>query len=366
MMAGGVNLRPSRRGQEPAPQDEGFFGSAEFFHPEEPQSGVSKDDGMYGAELVVTPTPNPPLNGEGDANISQNYDQVSGNSLCEISRSPSPLRGGLGVGVTKPNYLIYRNSAFTTGTRTLAEETAIAISYNGSTHAVLMATPQDLEDFAVGFSLTEGIISNLEAIENIEIVETPLGIDLQVMLAGDVAEKLAVRKRSMAGPVGCGLCGIESLEGAMRQVPQVETQVQFSPQDIADAVAQLSANQPINTETRAVHAAGFYVAGQGLIAVREDVGRHNALDKLIGALVQQGVEASAGAVVLTSRVSVEMVQKTAIAGSGMIIAVSAPTALAVRTADDAGITLAAIVRGPEFEVFTHPHRVGMGANVNVA
>jgi FdhD protein len=230
----------------------------------------------------------------------------------------------------------------------------------------LMATPQDLTDFAVGFSLTEGIISSREPIENIEIVETPLGMDVQVRLRGDVAEKLAARKRSMAGPVGCGLCGIESLEGAMRQVPKVEAYLQFSPQDIADAVFQLSANQPINTETRAVHAAGFYVPRQGLIAVREDVGRHNALDKLIGALAREGVDASVGAVVLTSRVSVEMVQKTAIAGSGMIIAVSAPTALAVKTAEAANITLAAIVRGPEFEVFTHPHRVGTGANANVA
>jgi FdhD protein len=311
-----------------------------------------------------------PLEGE-DVAKRQERGNVSSATKLPLSVTPrgdiSPSRGEIGAKKTKhPNHLIYRNSAFSAGTRILAEETAIAISYNGSTHAVLMATPQDLADFAVGFSLTEGIIAKLDAIENIEIVETPLGMDVQVRLHGDVAEKLAVRKRSMAGPVGCGLCGIESLEGAMRQVPKVETSAQFSPADIADAIIQLSANQPINTETRAVHAAGFYIAGQGLIAAREDVGRHNALDKLIGALAREGVEASTGAVVLTSRVSVEMVQKTAIAGCAMIIAVSAPTALAVRTADDAGVTLVAIVRGPEFELFTHPHRVGMGADANVA
>ena len=170
----------------------------------------------------------------------------------------------------------------------------------------------------------------------------------------------------MAGPVGCGLCGVESLEAAMRQVPQVQAHTHFSPSDIADAAAQLALNQPLNAETRAVHAAGFYVPGQGLIAAREDVGRHNALDKLIGALAVQGIDAATGAVVLTSRVSLEMVQKTAIAGAGVIIAVSAPTALAVRMADQACITLAAIVRGPEFEVFTHPRRVTTGANAHVA
>ncbi len=263
-------------------------------------------------------------------------------------------------------HLAYRNAAFCSETRILAQETAVAISYHGSTHAVLMATPQDLIDFAVGFSFTEGIVDSMDAIENIALVETPLGIDVQIRLAGDRAEKLAARKRSMVGPVGCGLCGIESLEGAMRQVPQVGQWALFSPADICDAVAQLSRNQPINEQTRAVHAAGFYVPGRGLTAVREDVGRHNALDKLIGHLVRQGVDAATGGVVLTSRVSVEMVQKTAMAGAGFLIAVSAPTALAVETAEAAGISLAAIVRGAEFDIFTHAQRVDTGAVAHVA
>ncbi len=311
-----------------------------------------------------------PLAGE-DVGFSRQERGFLGNPVTgklPLSVTPrgdiSPSRGE--IGAKQPHHLIYRNSTFTTGTRTLAEETAIAISYNGSTHAVLMATPQDLADFAVGFSLTEGIISSVEVIEKIELVKTPLGVDVQIRLAGDVAEKLAARKRSMAGPVGCGLCGIESLEGAMRQVPRVTSLAIFSPADISDAVKKLGENQPVNAETRAVHAAGFYVPGQGLLAVREDVGRHNALDKLIGALAAQGLDARAGAVVLTSRVSVEMVQKTAIAGAGLVIAVSAPTALAVRTADEAGITLVAIARGSEFEVFTHPDRVKTGVDFDVA
>lgn len=263
-------------------------------------------------------------------------------------------------------HLAYRNAAFCSETRILAQETAVAISYHGSTHAVLMATPQDWIDFAVGFSFTEGIVDSMDAIENIALVETPLGIDVQIRLAGDRAEKLAARKRSMAGPVGCGLCGIESLEGAMRQIPQVGQGALFSPADICDAVAQLSLNQPINAQTRAVHAAGFYVPGMGLTVVREDAGRHNALDKLIGHLVRQGMDAATGGVVLTSRVSVEMVQKTAMAGAGFMIAVSAPTALAVETANAAGITLAAIVRGAEFDIFSHAQRVDTGAVAHVA
>lgn len=309
-----------------------------------------------------------PFAGEDVGDSRQERCSLSASTKSPLFVAPrgdiSPARGE--IGAKQPNHLIYRNSAFTSGNRALAEETAIAISYNGSTHAVLMATPQDLEDFAVGFSLTEGIIDSTEAIENIELVETSLGFDVQVRLAGDVAARLAARKRSMAGPVGCGLCGIESLEGAMRHVPKVYSSIEFTASNIADAVAQLSENQPLNAETRAVHAAGFYAPGQGLLGVREDVGRHNALDKLIGAMARLGIDVSTGAMVLTSRISVEMVQKTAIAGAGMIIAVSAPTALAVRTAQDANITLAAIVRGKEFELFTHIERVGTGANSNVA
>jgi FdhD protein len=262
--------------------------------------------------------------------------------------------------------LSFRNHAFSGGTRELAQETAVALSFNGSSHAVLMASPQDLEDFAVGFSLTEGIIDAVEAIESIELVEAALGIDVQVRLAGDAHARLAQRRRSMAGPAGCGLCGVESIEAAMRGVPRAGRGVSFSPHDVAEAVRQLAEAQPLNTLTRAVHAAGFFVPGHGLEALREDVGRHNALDKLVGALARNGMDASGGAVVLTSRVSVEMVQKAAVARAGVLIAVSAPTSLAVSTAEAAGVTLVAIARGDEFEVFTHPDRITTGADADAA
>ncbi|MDQ0326370.1 FdhD protein [Rhodopseudomonas julia] len=244
------------------------------------------------------------------------------------------------------------------GERDLPEETAVALTYGGTTQAVMMATPADLVDFAVGFTLTEGIIDTAEAIDAVDIVELEAGIDVQIMLADDADENLAERRRRLAGPVGCGLCGIESLEGAVRQPPPVPaSDLTLSPAEIARAMGALSRAQPLHAATRAVHAAGLYVPGEGLVAVREDVGRHNALDKLAGALARHEIPAAQGAIVLTSRVSVEMVQKAAVAGSPILLAVSAPTALAVRMAEAAGITLVAIVRDRDFEVFTHPGRI---------
>jgi FdhD protein len=242
--------------------------------------------------------------------------------------------------------------------RIVPEETPIAFSYGGSTHAVMMGTPADFEDFATGFSLTEGIIAEPGDIEGIEAVETPEGYDLQVLLRDASQDALVTRRRHMAGPVGCGLCGIESLEQAVRATPSVAgSRLRLSAAQITQAVSLLNAQQPLHAQTRAVHGAGFYRPGEGLVAVREDVGRHNALDKLAGAVMRGGHSGAAGAVVVTSRVSVEMVQKTAILGSPFIIAISAPTALAIRTADTAGMTLIALVRGDEFEVFTHSDRI---------
>jgi FdhD protein len=251
-----------------------------------------------------------------------------------------------------------RAGAMVAQSRVVPEETPIALTYGGSTHAVMMATPADLEDFAVGFSLTEGIITDPEQIEAIEVVPEEKGIDLQITLKDELNEALRLRRRHMAGPVGCGLCGIESIEQAVRQTPDVSASpLRLSDEEVVQAIGRLNGQQPLHIETRAVHGAAFYVPGRGLIAVREDVGRHNALDKLTGAAARAGFKGSQGAVVVTSRISVEMVQKTAITGSPVIIAISAPTALAIRTAEEAGMTLIALVRGDEFEIFTHAERI---------
>jgi FdhD protein len=253
--------------------------------------------------------------------------------------------------------IAFRPRGAEAGSRTVPEETPIALSYNGSTHAVMMATPADLEDFAYGFTLTEDIVADAGAIVGVDLVEFEQGVDVQIELATDASEALARRRRRMAGPVGCGLCGIESIEQALRPASLVSAELSLSRAEVAGAAMQLAQMQPLNAQTRAVHAAGFYVPGKGVVLAREDVGRHNALDKLVGAIARAGMDGGAGAIVLTSRVSVEMVQKAAACGSPMVIAVSAPTALAIRMADLAGLTLIAVARGEEFEIFTHARRV---------
>jgi FdhD protein len=247
------------------------------------------------------------------------------------------------------------------------EETPIALSFAGTTHAVMMATPADLDDFALGFSLTEGIIGTAGEIDSIEVEDLGAGIDIQIKLKDSANTRFQARRRRLAGPVGCGLCGIESIDEAMRSVAEVgRSDLVLTPDDIVRSVRMLAKMQPLHAETGAVHAAGFYLPGKGVVAAREDVGRHNALDKLAGALAKAGIDGMSGAVVVTSRVSVEMIQKTAAIGAAFIIAVSAPTALAIRTAEAAGMTLVALVRGDEFDIFTHPQRVADGVARNVA
>ena len=244
------------------------------------------------------------------------------------------------------------------GTRALPEEVPVALVYNGTTQAVMMATPCDLEDFGRGFTRTEG----LGEVDSIEVVTHLNGIEVQMWLPEAQADDLAARRRAMTGPVGCGLCGIDSLDQAVRIVPPVTSDVRLVARDVGKAAAALRMAQPLHDKTRAVHGAGFYHADQGLVALREDVGRHNALDKLVGALP----DCSAGAIVLTSRVSVEMVQKAAGANASALIAVSAPTTLAVETAQAANITLIALARDDTFEVFTHPHRITLKEAHDVA
>ncbi len=261
---------------------------------------------------------------------------------------------------------IWRDSGLSEGDRIVPEETALALSYDAGTYAVMMGTPQDLEDFAVGFSLTEGIIDSVSDIESLEVVPQDEGIELRMWLTKSNAERLQQRRRHIAGPTGCGLCGIDSIVEAMKPVAIVGAGIHVTPQQIMTAMQSLQPLQKLNTLTRAVHAAAFWQPENGIMDIREDVGRHNALDKLAGALARKGIAASGGAVLLTSRVSVEMVQKTASMGASIIVSVSAPTALAIKMAERAGITLAAIARADGFEIFTHTNRISSGEATNVA
>ena len=245
------------------------------------------------------------------------------------------------------------------GRRRAPEETAVALVHDASTTAVMMATPADLEDFAVGFSLSEGAIVRVEDIRELDVVAQDLGVEVRMGLAPERAHHVASRRRRLAGPTGCGLCGVDSLAEAVRSPrPVAGEALRVDPAALLAAMAALSNAQPLGRETRAMHAAGFWTPTSGLLAVREDVGRHNALDKLIGARARSGaVDGSDGVVLLTSRVSVEMVQKTAILGAPILCAVSAPTALAIRVAEEAGITLVAVARADGFEVFSHNERI---------
>lgn len=258
-----------------------------------------------------------------------------------------------------------------TGTsRLVPEEIPVALVYNGTTEAVMMATPADLQDFAVGFSLTEGIVNNPAEIEQLAVEPSDDGIELRMWLRGGAERTFRDRRRRLAGPTGCGLCGIESLAAATRPLPRVGSERTFDSSVVTEALEALCAAQVLNHATHATHAAGLFQPGRGLIALREDVGRHNALDKLAGALAHSGSNPAAGAIVITSRVSVEMVQKAAMIGAPVLIAMSAPTALAIRTAHIAGMTLLALARNESFQVFTHGRRVatsdGAGRNQSTA
>ena len=237
------------------------------------------------------------------------------------------------------------------------EETPIALVYNGRSFAVMMATPRDLADFALGFALAEGIVATAGEFELVDTLGTEHGVSLQGLIPHGRFEALQRRRRSLAGRSGCGLCGIESLEDAVRPAPVVASRMRLERAAIAAGMRALADRQPLNAITGGAHAAAF-VSGNGSVLVREDVGRHNALDKLIGArAIDAGINASEGFLAITSRASWEMVHKAAHAGIAVIAAISAPTSLAIEAADAAGVTLIAFARDAAMNVYTHAGRV---------
>lgn len=226
----------------------------------------------------------------------------------------------------------------------LAEETPVAFEYNGISHAVMLATPADLEDFAVGFSLSEGIVARREDIFDIAASESEAGITLQIEIAGDAFVRLKAHRRSLTGRTGCGLCGVDSLDQVQRKLSPLPRGETFPLAALHAGMRSLPLQQLVQQATGATHAA-CRVGRDGVIShVREDIGRHNALDKTLGALTRDGIDAASDALIITSRASFEMVQKAAALGIGTLAAVSAPTAAAVRLADKLNLSLLGFLR----------------------
>jgi FdhD protein len=239
----------------------------------------------------------------------------------------------------------------------LAEETPVALVYNGISHAVMMASPADLEDFALGFSVSEGIADDKTDLGEIEAVAVTDGIEVRIELSSRAFWRLKERRRTLAGRTGCGLCGVDSLEQTVRVMEPVKADLKVSLDVIHRALDNLPEAQVNNRATRSMHAAAFATAQGELRLVREDVGRHNALDKLIGALLRGGIDPASGVCLITSRCSYEMVQKAVVTGFPILAAVSAPTLMARRLAEAHNLTLIALARHDSAVLVSHPERV---------
>lgn len=243
------------------------------------------------------------------------------------------------------------------GSATVAEEVPIALVYNGRSHAVVMGTPSDLEDLAVGFSRTEGIVDDASQIEHMSIARASHGIELQIQIPSAHADRLEDRARGLVARTGCGLCGVETINEALRVPVQVSHELTVSSEALWRAGAELAGQQALNNETSTVHAAAWATTAGVLVMVREDVGRHNALDKVLGSLARRGTPMRDGFIIVTSRASYEMVQKTATCGIELLAAISRPTGLAIRFAEAAGVTLVGLLRGRTANVYTGSERI---------
>jgi formate dehydrogenase accessory protein FdhD len=241
----------------------------------------------------------------------------------------------------------------------VAEEVPVALEFNGVSHAVMMATPADLEDFAYGFAVTECIVDDASQIHDCECSSNVQGHTVHLTIAASCFARLKEKRRNLTGRTGCGLCGTESLAHAIRQLEPLQTAQRFHASAVTLAVANMREHQLLSAVTGATHAAAWCTADGQIELIREDVGRHNALDKLVGALLHASLDASQGFVTITSRASYEMVQKTASAGIALLAAVSGVTGLAVDVAQSAGLSLLGFTRGPDFSIYSHSERLSL-------
>ncbi len=239
----------------------------------------------------------------------------------------------------------------------IAEEVPISLIFNGTPYVVMLATPTNIEDFALGFSITEGIIKSVTEFLKVNVYHRSNGIEVHIKIPEERFSCIANKGRNLTGRTGCGLCGASTLQQAIRQPDTVSAGLTLTANDLTGILADLRQHQTLNQLTGSVHAAAWAIPGKGIEAVREDVGRHNALDKLIGLLLRTQKDLQAGFVVVTSRASYEMVQKTAYVGITLLTAISAPTGLAIRLAEETGLTLIGFARDQQHVVYTHPQRL---------
>jgi FdhD protein len=277
-------------------------------------------------------------------------------------RPNSAARGELPAGAVLRQAERHRASVTSQVTDAVAEEIPVAFVYNGRPHAVMMATPADLEDFALGFSLSEAIIAAPGECEKVEIVPALAGIELRITIPGVRAAAIEDRVRELTGRTGCGLCGAQTLDAAVRHPPPVRDDVSIDADALQRALERLGKEQRINLATGATHAAAWVLLEGQIALLREDVGRHNALDKLIGAM-SGCVDPSAGFLIVTSRASYEMVMKAATVGIGALAAISAPTALAIALAQETNVVLIGFARHDGWSVYTFPQRVMMAESM---
>lgn len=239
----------------------------------------------------------------------------------------------------------------------VAEEAPVELLYHGVPHVVMLATPRDLEDFAYGFTLSEELVANASEIRSVEVKPHSESVEVGVSIAWEKFPELLRRRRNLTGRSGCGLCGAETLEAAVRAARPLGDGPTVTIADLHAAIVQIESLQPLNARTGSVHAAAWVLPGKGIQLVREDVGRHNALDKAIGALSRSGADFNSGCMLVTSRASFEMVQKAATVGIAFLAAISAPTSFAIRHAEQCGLTLVGFARRDQHVVYAHPRRL---------
>lgn len=239
----------------------------------------------------------------------------------------------------------------------IAEEVPVVLVYNTIPHVVMLATPLNLEDFALGFSLTEDIIKHPSELQSIRVFQRSKGVEVRITIPEARFQNLSGKGKNMTGRTGCGLCGATTLEQAVRPPRPVGQGLILEASQLTQALSEMHQRQSLNQLTGAVHAAAWLQPERGIVTVREDVGRHNALDKLIGALAKVNCDFGGGWLVVTSRASYEMVQKASSVGITLLAAVSAPTALAIQLAEQCGITLVGFARNDNHVIYTHPHRL---------